>query len=391
MRLQGLSRYAASIGGVLAAASLLLLVRDHVNETTAGFSLLLVVLFVATAYGMGPAVSASIVGVVAFNYFFVPPYGTLHVEEPRNWIALTAFLVTAVTAGQLSASARRRAEEAEAGRLEIERLYGELSAAFDRASTAEADRQAERLKSALLDAVTHDLRTPLTSIKASVSMLLDDLRLPADFGPLASDSRKELLEVVDEEVDRLDGSIGSLIELARIEAGRLELRRRWVSVGEVVEEALARARRHARRHRFETDVDPETPPVWADGPALAEVVYTVVDNAAKYSPDGAPVGVRVRGGADGGVVVSIEDRGAGIPPPLRDRVFERFVRATGSDQPPGSGMGLAIARGIVDAHGGRIWIEDGASGTGTRVVFELPGGQSGAPDAGRPAPVEEPA
>ena len=111
---------------------------------------------------------------LCFNFFFIPPFHTFTIEDPQNWVALAAFLVTAITAGELSARAKRRAEEAEIGRRENKRLYEELHDAFERVSHAEALRQSEKLKSALLDAVTHDLRTPLTSIKASATLLLED-------------------------------------------------------------------------------------------------------------------------------------------------------------------------------------------------------------------------
>src|SRR5207237_2580767 len=130
----------------------------------------------------------------------LPPVGTFTIADPDNWVALFAFLVVAMTAGQLSARARRRAEEAEAGRREIERLYRELQDAFERASHAEALRQSERLKSALLDAVTHDIRTPLTSIKASVTTLLDELRAKAEeAATLDAEGRREMVDVIDEE------------------------------------------------------------------------------------------------------------------------------------------------------------------------------------------------
>lgn len=298
------------------------------------------------------------------------------IADPDNWIALAAFLITAVTAGELSARARRRAEEAEAGRLEIERLYTELRDAFERASQAEALRRSERLKSALLDAVTHDIRTPLTSIKASVTTLLDELRARSgDAAKLDSEGRREMLEVIDEEADRLNRFVEGLVELARIEAGDLELRRRWGTVDEIVMTALERAQPLIRLHKVEVSIEKDLPIVRVDAKAVAEVVYTLVDNAAKYSPTGARI--KVTAGQAGEMMrLAVEDEGPGVPTELRERVFDKFFRAmrdgdTGA-QPTGTGMGLAIARGIVEAHGGRIWIEDTGAGRGTRVALTLP-------------------
>src|SRR4051812_32218967 len=163
--------YMLAVLSTSAVTGVLKLFGAHVNSTTVALGLLLVVLFVATGWGSRPAVLASLLGVMCFNFFYLPPVGRWTIDDPGNWIALFAFLVTAVTAGQLSAHANRCAEEADASRREIERLYKELRDAFEQASQAEALKQSERLKSALLDAVTHDLRTPLTSIKASVTTL----------------------------------------------------------------------------------------------------------------------------------------------------------------------------------------------------------------------------
>ena len=168
--------YLAAAGGVAATTAALAPFQARVNATTVALSLLVVVLLVAARWGSRPALAASALGILCFDFFFLPPVGALTIADPQNWAALVAFLVTALTAGQLSERARRRAEEAEAGRREIERLYEELRAAFERASHVEALRQSEQLKSALLDAVTHDLRTPLTSIKAAATTLLSHAR-----------------------------------------------------------------------------------------------------------------------------------------------------------------------------------------------------------------------
>jgi two-component system sensor histidine kinase KdpD len=358
---------------------LLKTVGAHVNAATVSVALLLNVLFIATRWGSLPALVASIFAMLCFNFFFLPPFGTFTIAAPDNWIALAAFLITAVTAGQLSASAKRRAEEAESGRREIERLYAELRDAFERASHAEALRQSEKLKSALLDAVTHDLRTPLTSIKASITTLLDEVRGRVDTEPVALDaeSRVEMMEVIDEESDRLSRFISGLIELARIEAGELHLRRRWGAVDEIISTALSRAEPITRSHRVDLEVEKELPGVRVDERAVSEVVYTLIDNAAKYSPQGSTIRITVRRSGDELIEMGVEDEGPGIPVDLRERVFDKFFRATRDGdvrnrQPTGTGMGLAIAKGIVEAHDGKIWIESGRNGKGTRVLFTLP-------------------
>lgn len=369
--------YLVAVGGIAAVTAVLApLAGQQINATTVALALLLVVLFVATGWGSRPAILASVLGMLCFNYFFLPPIGTFTIADPDNWIALGAFLITAMTAGQLSARAKRRAEEAEAGRREIERLYHELQAAFERASHAEALRQSERLKSALLDAVTHDLRTPLTSIKAAVTTLLGKVD---DETPvvLDDDSQRELLEVIDEETDRLNHFVENLVELARLEAGAMPLHRRWRAVDELLMTALERATPLTSRHQIHTAIAEDCPAVRVDARALAEVLYTLIDNATKYAPPGTCIRVLAQQAGDAQLLLAVEDEGRGIPVELRERVFEKFFRAVRDDahsstRPTGIGLGLAIARGIVEAHGGRIWIEDGPGGRGTRVALTIP-------------------
>jgi len=377
--------YLAAAASVAASIIVLKLLGEHINATTVSLVLLLNVLFIATRWGSLPALTASVLALLCFNFFFLPPFGTFKIAARDNWIAAVVFLITAVTAGQLSARAKRRAEEAEVGKREIERLYAELRDAFERASHTEALRQSEKLKSALLDAVTHDLRTPLTSIKASITTLLDEVRGRTNGEQrtsLDADSRLEMMEVIDEESDRLNHFIGGLIELARIEAGELQLRRRWGAVDEIVSAALLRAEPVTREHRIELDIENELPVVRVDERAVSEVVYTLVDNAAKYSPPGSTIRIAARRAGDELIEMAVEDRGAGVPAELRERVFDKFFRATRDGDvktpaPAGTGMGLAIARGIIEAHQGKIWIESGRTG-GTRAVFTLPVGDEDA-------------
>lgn len=373
--------YLAAFVGVAATTGLLKLFGQRINSTTVALALLLVVLLVATKWGSFPAVFAAILGVVCFNFFYLPPVGRFSIEAADNWIALLAFLITAVTAGQLSARARLRAEEANVARAEIERLYHELQDTFERSSQAKALKQSERLKSALLDAVTHDLRTPLTSIKASVTTLLEEVQkkhTTSDSTGLDAAGRKEMLDVINEEADRLDRFIEGLMELARIEAGEIQLRKQWGSVEEIIQATLKRAEPLTRRHRVEIRLEDELPSVRVDERAVAEVIYTLVDNAAKFSPADTTIRIAVTSTGDGTIEISVEDEGSGVPVDLRERVFDKFFRAmrdgdASANKLSGSGMGLAIAKGIVEAHGGRIWIED-REGRGTKVVVSLPTG-----------------
>jgi len=370
------SGYLFAVSGIAVVTVVLAPFHERLSSTTVALALLLVVLFAATRWGSRPALVAALLGVACFNFFFLPPVHTFTIANPQNWVALAAFLITALTAGELSVRAKRRAEEAEAGRREIERLYNEYRVAAERAQQAEVFEQSERLKSALLDAVTHDLRTPLTSIKAAVTTLMDEAGADKQV-TLDDEARRDLLDVIDEEADRLNHFVENMVELARIEAGAISLRRRWSSVEEIVAMARARADTLTRDHRLEVELESEAPVAKVDAGLIAEVLYSLIDNAAKYSPAGSRIKISARRAEDEMILIAVEDEGRGIPADLRERVFDKFFRATGEGaaslgRPKGLGMGLAIARGIVEAHGGRIWVESGTGPGGARVVFTTP-------------------
>jgi K+-sensing histidine kinase KdpD len=370
--------FAVAIVAVGVTTATLKLLGPHINPTTVALAFLLVTLFVARAWGSVPAVGASVVGILSLNFFFLPPFGTFAIRDPANWIAFIAFMVTAITVGQLSGSAKHRAEDAETAKREVERLYYELQDSFERSSQAKALKQSERLKSALLDAVTHDFRTPLTSIKASATAMLDDLyatERDKTEQVLDHEARKEMLEVIDEEADRLDRFVEGLTKLARIDAGDMRLELQRASVEEMVATALKRAEPRTRSHRVEVWLE-ELPLITVDEHAISEAIYTLIDNAAKYSPPESPITVRATQKVDD-VMITVEDRGPGIRADVRDRVFEKFFRAmrdgdVSDRRVSGTGMGLAIARGIVEAHHGHIWVEEAEGGIGARFVIELP-------------------
>jgi len=372
------SSYLLATLGVAASTILLVPLRGKVNSTTVGFAFLLVVLFTAIFRGSKPALLASILGVLSFNFFFLPPFHTFTIADPQNWVALTAFFITALAVGQLSARAQHQADEAEAGRIEIRRLYEDLQNAFERASEAEALKRSERLKSALLDAVTHDIRTPLTSIKASATLLLEDRETNDQVERLGANEQQALLQVITHGADRLDRFVEGIVDLARIDAGEMMLYRNWGAVEDIIDAALAQAEPLTRKHKIRIAIDEELPVVRVDARAVAEVIYTLLDNAGKYAPPETLITIDARRVGDELIEIAVEDQGPGIPPNLRERVFERFYRAasngTADDRAGGIGMGLAIAKGIVEAHGGHIRIEDSKSGHGARVAFTVPVG-----------------
>lgn len=363
--------YFVAVCGIILLTMILAPFQAQTNSTTVALLLLLVVLAVATVYGSRPALAASVLGVLSFNFFFLPPLYTFTIADPQNWVAFGAFLLTAIIAGQLSSYARRQTKESESRRQEIEELYRKLQAAFEQASKAEAYRQGEQLKSALLDAVTHDLRTPLTSIKASATILMEDAIISD------KESRNELLEVINEETDRLNDFIGGMVELARVEAGKMNLRKSWTEINEIITRAIERAELRLDNHQIRIELERELPSIRVDAHAVEEVIYTLLDNAAKYSLAESEIRVSARRGEADMIEISVEDKGKGIDPKYRERIFDKFFRAAGPDSAStgsGLGLGLAIAKGITESQGGNISVENGLDGFVSRFVFTIPVG-----------------
>lgn len=357
-------------GSVCLATATLLPFRPYVNTTEVALLLVLIVLVSSTLFGSRAGLTASLIGILSFNFFFLPPFYTFNITGVENWVAFGAFIITALIAGQLSGYARRRAEESEARQKKIARLYEELKGAVEQVSEAEALRRSEKLKSALLDAVTHDLRTPLTSIKASVTTLLSD----SNKADLDEESRNEFLQIIDEETDRLNDFIEGMVGIAKIEAGAVDVNTTPSLIEEIVTNAMDRARSQLADHKVESDLGSDLPRVMVDAASVSQVVFTLLDNAAKYSSPNSRIRVSTYLTPASKVRIVIEDQGKGIPSVDRDRVFEKFTRLEGNSDQPGSGLGLGltIARGIIESQGGRIWIEDGSRGFVTRVVCELP-------------------
>ena len=474
--------YLGPLAGVTVVTVCYKLLITGVNATTVALSFLLVVLLTAASRGIGPAILASIAGMLSFNFFFLPPVGALTIYDPQNWVALFAFLLTAIIASQLSAAARNRAREAEKSREEVWKLYqlsraiiitpdpetavstisrqvrevfdiadcdvftpgksgrleslaassppphpavsegllrevfesGELridaahhstfaplkvgvrvtgvlylasglmekgtieaisglvALALERArflkelSRTEALRQSDQLKSALLASVSHDLRTPLTSIRAAVDNLLAK-NLDWD-----REALQEFHLIISEEVNRLTHLVQNLLEMARIEAGELHPVREWGSVSEILDNVLDRCGAELSNHRVRVELEDNVPIVKVDSRLVAEVIANLLDNATKYSP---PEGeILLRAVIDNNTLrISVQDQGSGISAHELTRVFDKFYRGASRSvkRRDGTGMGLAIARGIIEAHGGRIWVES-TPGNGATFAFTLP-------------------
>jgi two-component system, OmpR family, sensor histidine kinase KdpD len=234
----------------------------------------------------------------------------------------------------------------------------------ERATAAELLRRTSELKSELLNAVSHDLRTPLSSIiGAAGSMLQPDV----EWRP---DERREFLQTIEQEAQRLNRIVGNLLDLSRIRGGTLAPALDWHDPALVVRESLHRMAPITRQHRMAVSVPDDLPPVYIDPVEIDQVIANLVENAVKYTAPGTEIAVTATVD-EAQLRVSVTDQGPGVPAEAMPRLFEPFFRAPTTAAVRGSGLGLAVARGLVDAHGGRIWAET-ADGGGARFTFAIP-------------------
>jgi len=232
------------------------------------------------------------------------------------------------------------------------------------ANRAEAARQSEELKSALLDSIAHEFKTPLTSIKAAATALL--------YTPTPNqEEQRELLTVVDEEADRLGRLVTEAIQMARIEAGKTRLNTDLCSVESLIQGILQQMKSVVEGRSITLSIAADTPLIIADEELLGLAIRQLLDNAVKYSPPGSPVAISAEK-AEGGVIISVSDQGPGIPEWEQSRIFQKFYRRADTHRHvAGSGMGLAISLEIVRAHGGEIWVES-VPGQGAKFCISVP-------------------
>jgi two-component system sensor histidine kinase KdpD len=447
----------------------------RVNSSTAAFSYLLVVLGLATRAGLEPSIAASLASVLCYNFFFLPPIGALTISDPQNWVALCVFLITAITASHLSASNRRRTDEASARRQEMERLYefsralmlGDSERSLSRqiakrvadvfsvqsvafydlandsvgragmeesalpemllrevartarnwrdeeqkasivpvrlgghllgslgwagmelsdaavsaiaqlaaiaverareqrvANRIEATRQNEQLKATLLDALAHEFKTPLTSIKAAITTVLSQRTHER--------MEQELLTVVDEETDRLTSLVTETIKIARIGAGQVHLQRQAYSAATLISSVLSNLRSARDGRNIQVTAGDDLPELNVDTDLTELALRQLVGNALKYAPPSSAIRISAEQQDEEFVAIHVDNDGPGIPLAERESIFEKFYRGQDArERIPGTGMGLTITRDIIQAHGGRVWVES-APGSGVRFSFTLP-------------------
>ncbi|HTL03608.1 MAG TPA: ATP-binding protein [Vicinamibacterales bacterium] len=321
------------------------------NATTVALSFLLVVLFVAAASRLWVAVVTSLAAMVAFNFFFLPPVGTLTVVDPQNWVALFTFLAVSLVASRLSAVAR------------------------DRAAIA-TERSQLQLKSTLLSSLAHDLRTPLTAIRVSASNLGSTW--------LAEPQRTEQSEIILAEVERLQRLFQNILEMTRIDAGAIAPEREWVHPLEMVEAAQSQVEYTLREHRFQVEDGAGAAVIHVDPRLTSAALAHLLENAAQYSPPGSRITVAHHIDNER-LLITVEDEGQGIASGDLPHLFERFYRGGGAPaNSAGTGMGLSITKGLLAAENGEVWAENRPEG-GARFSMLIPAAVRATSSSGGPA------
>ena len=254
----------------------------------------------------------------------------------------------------------------------LDALAGQAAVAIERTTLVSDIEQAriltetERLRSALLSSISHDLRTPLVAITGSVTSLLSYWRTFSD------ETREELLQTIQDEADRLNRFVQNLLDMTRLGSGALQPRLDWVDIQDIIGSALERLKKQIVSRPLDIQIDPGLPLLHVDFALIEQVLINILDNACKYSPPGSRITIRVRLGGRR-LLVSVIDQGPGIPEGERDRVFDMFYRVkTTGQQTTGTGLGLAICRGLIEAHSGTVVASTGGQGYGTEITISLP-------------------
>jgi two-component system sensor histidine kinase KdpD len=344
--------YAWAVVATAACTAAGLALRPYVDPVNIAMVYLLAVVVVALRYSRGAAIATALLCVLAFDVVFVPPYLSFAVHDAQYLVTFVIMLAVGLVISGLAERARHQ-EKA-------------------RAALA-VEAETERVRSALLSSISHDLRTPLAVMSGASSSLVESgERLDAA-------ERRALAESIFEQSSAMAEVMGNVLQMTRLETGAMALRRDWASLGEIAGSVLDRLAGRLARHRVMLDLPGDLPLVRVDASLIEQVLGNLLENAAKHTPAGTLVRLRAaRRGAE--LVVAVEDFGPGLDPAAFARVFAKFHRGAGESAAGGIGLGLSICRAIVLLHQGRIWAEQ-LPGGGTAFRFTLPLEEAPAPPA----------
>ena len=317
---------------------------------------LLVTVLVSMRARFWPSIVTVAFSVLAFDVFFVPPYFSLAVSDLKH---VGTFAIMFAVATIINHQTRRLREQVE---LAEEREH-QMRALDAQTQAARTEMLREQLRSTLLSSVSHDLRTPLATVIGAASALLSGNSIPEP-------DRKELLHSILEEAERLERLVRNLLAMTRLEGGPVAMRRELQPLDGIVGAVLERLGPRAGERAITTELPPDLAPVEVDGMLIEQLITNLFENALAHAPAGTAIEIRASA-AGSNVRVEVVDHGPGVPAEHRERIFEKFHRVKRSGG--GVGLGLAICRGIVEAHGGTIHVEE-VEGGGARFVFTLPAG-----------------
>jgi two-component system sensor histidine kinase KdpD len=329
--------------------------------------------------GLLPALLAATTSFLCVDFYFVPPVHTLTIADEQDLVNLAVFFGAAGLVGGVGSRRRRSQLAAEALTQQLRRANEELArlnreqaeAAAVAVRLARTEQQvrvleeSDRVRRDFLANVSHELRTPLGSILTNSTGLLAHPGLDPEL--------RDEVESISVEARRLNRLVGDMLDMARIEGNALQLRLEPVDVAAAVEAAVDRLHVVSPARPVEWETDAPSPHVVADWDRLGQVLDNLLRNADRAAPAGTPITVRASRGARSMLVIRVVDRGPGVPEELREHLFTRFVRGVGGNgNGGGAGLGLAIVRGLVEAHAGRVWLEDSPGGGGASFAFSLP-------------------
>jgi len=339
LRIRDAAGYAWAVGATAACTLVAFAMRPRFDLVNVAMVYLLAVIYVALRHTRGAAVTTAVLAVLAFDVLFVPPEGTLTVDDAQYLLTFAIMLAVALIISRLTEDNRRRSREQAA--LEVE-------------------AETERIRNALLSSISHDLRTPLAVMSGASSSLAEQ------GDQLAPEERRALARSVFDQSREMSDHVAKILQMTRLESGSPQVEREWASFAEIAGAVLERLSARLAGHRLIVEIPSELPLVRVDAPLIEQALGNLLENAARHTPEGTVVRLAARTEANE-MIVSVEDYGGGLAPADVERVFAKFHRGTGS----GMGLGLAICRAIVRLHGGRAWAESVGAG-GTVFRFSLP-------------------
>jgi len=335
--------YAWAIAATAACTAAGLALRPYIDPVNIAMPYLLAVVVIALYLSRGAAIAAALLGVLAFDFAFVPPYYSFAVNDFQYLVTFAIMLAVGLVISGLAGAVRRQNQASAALALEAE---------------------TERVRSALLASISHDLRTPLAVMSGASSSL-------AERGEqLSSDERQALADSIFRQSRGMAEMMGNILQMTRLETGAIEPKRDWASLAEIASTALDRLAGSLAHHRVMLDLPDDLPLVRVDAILIEQALGNLLENAARHTPAGTLVRLRAAR-HDAEVLVSVEDFGAGLRPEDFQRLFAKFHHRGSESQAGGIGLGLAICRAIVQLHKGRIWAEQ-LPGGGTAFRFTLP-------------------